>query len=65
MAAPPTELWFLGIVIAAFLFIGLPAIRASVAIPDRIDWREVPETELTPPQRDFFAAYDGKSYGTV
>ena len=41
MGAPPPELWLLAIVIAAFVFIGLPAIRASVAIPDRIDWREV------------------------
>jgi len=55
-----SDLWILAVTVASFLLVGLPAIRARVAMPARIAWREVPESELTPLQRDFFADYDRK-----
>lgn len=53
-----SELWVLAGTLAAFLIIGLPRIRRNVSLSETITALEVPDSALTPIQREFFADAD-------
>lgn len=54
------ELWFFLIAVGGFFVVGLPMIRSTIALPARMDFRVVPERELTEAQRAFFASRDAR-----
>jgi hypothetical protein len=59
MHLDPEITWFLITAVAMVLF-GVPRIRRNVWLPRDLQFEEVPETQLTPPQSAFLSSYDEK-----
>ena len=52
------DVWLLLITVGALFVVGIPVIRATVSLPSRLEYQDVPDAELNDRQRRFFERYD-------